>query len=73
MLTVQNNVVIFGGHKSEEVLNDTRCVVSAFIKVSKEAGMSDELIEKTCVTMIAEGFEMLSKNQMFDMKNGKNN
>ena len=67
MLTVNNNVVLFGGKSPEDMLDDVRCVMSAFIKHSKEAGMSDELVEKTCICMIAEGFEMLDKNKMFNM------
>lgn len=67
MLHVQNNVVMFGGGKLEDMLDDTRCVVSAFIKASKEQGKSDEVIEKACIAMIAEGFERLDENRMFDM------
>lgn len=73
MLTVRKGVVIFGGDITKEMLDDTRCVVSAFIKNCKDMNLSDELIEKTCVTMIAEGFEMLDKNQRFELGHGKNN
>ena len=67
MLTVHDGVVLFEG-ESKNMINDTRCVVSAFIKNCKEMKISDELIEKTCVQMIAEGFQMADKNQRFEFK-----
>ena len=73
MLTVNGDVVLFEGNGLKEMLNDTRSVVPAFIKQCKEMKLSDELIEKTCITMIAEGFEMLDENQSFELRHGKNN
>ena len=73
MLTVNGGVVIFEGNSSKDMLNDTRCVISAFIKNCKELGISDELIEKTCIQMVAEGFQMLDKNQRVELRHDKNN
>lgn len=72
MLTVRYGVVLFEGDIKKEMLDDTRCVVSAFIKRCKDMNLSDELIEKTCVQMIAEGFETLDKNQSFELRHDKN-
>lgn len=71
MLIVNNGVVQAQGRICPDMLNDTRCVVSSFIKMCKETGMPDELIEKTCVQMIAEGFENVNKNQMLSLRKDK--
>ena len=68
MLIVNNGVVQAQGRVYPDMLNDTRCVVSSFIKMCKETGMPDEIIEQTCVQMIAKGFENLDKNRMFSLR-----
>lgn len=66
MLSVNGPVVLMGG-THEEMLNDTRCVVASFIKKCHEMGISEELIEKTMIRMIVEGFENIGYNKMFDL------
>lgn len=73
MLTVNGGVVLFEGDIAKDMLNDTRCVISAFIKNCKDLNLSDELIEKTCIQMVAEGFQTLDKNQRVELRHGKNN
>ncbi len=67
MLMVHHGMVTMEYRTEEELLNDTRCVVSSFVKKCKDLKLSDELIEKTLIQMIADGFTDIDKNKMFDL------
>lgn len=42
---------------TEELFRDTRDVITTFVKFSKRLKVPDEVIEKTLVKMIVDGFE----------------
>lgn len=65
MIIANNGVVQCTYKNCDDLLMDTESVVSTFIKITKEAKMSDELIEKTLVTMIARGFENIKDAPMY--------
>ena len=67
MLIAHKGMVQLSGRIPEDLLIDTECVIGTFIKTAHEHGMSDEFIEKTLVGMIAQQFQVMDKNVMFDV------
>ena len=55
--------------KPEELLRDTRDVITTFIKYCQETQMPEKMIEETLVQMIADGFERDGKVVAFNVEN----
>ena len=55
--------------KPEELLRDTRDVITTFIKYCQETQMPEKMIEETLVQMIADGFERDGKVVAFKVEN----
>ena len=57
MLRVENGFVVFpDGVSADSLFEDVECVITAFIKISKQAEAPDEMIEKALISMINAGF-----------------
>lgn len=68
MIKIENGVIVTDFKNPMDILNDIRCAVWSFIKISKEAGAPDQVIEKTLIAMIVEGFKINDKVVLREVK-----
>lgn len=57
MIKTENGKTEVIAQTTEELIRDTRDVITTFVKFSKRLQVPDEVIEKTLVKMIVDGFK----------------
>lgn len=68
MIKIENGVIVTDFKNPMDILNDIKCAVWSFIKIAKAAGAPDQVIEKTLIAMIVEGFEINDKVVLKEVK-----
>lgn len=66
MLKIENGVVDLKIKNPNELLDDVRIAMGIFIKYSKDHGIPDNVIEKTTMMMVVEGFNHLNDIVIWD-------
>lgn len=71
MLKIENGVVDLKIKNPNELLEDVKIAMAIFIKYSKDHGIPDDVIEKTTMTMVVDGFNHLNDIVIWDNKEEK--
>lgn len=77
MIKTENGKTEVIAQTTEELFRDTRDVITTFVKFSKRLQVPDEVIEKTLVQMIVDGFErggnLVDLGGLFNAENKEDN
>lgn len=68
MLKIENGVADIKIKNPNELLDDVKTAMAIFIKYSKDHGVPDDVIEKTTMMMVVEGFNHLNNIVTWDDK-----
>lgn len=71
MLKIENGVADIKIKNPNELLDDVKTAMAIFIKYSKDHGVPDDVIEKTTMMMVVEGFNHLNNIITWDDKEEK--
>lgn len=75
MIRTENGKTEVRLQTTEELFRDTRDVITTFVKFSKRLQVPDEVIEKTLVQMIVDGFErggkLVDLGGLFNIENNE--
>lgn len=71
MLKIENGVADIKIKNPNELLDDVKTAMAIFIKYSKDHGVPDDVIEKTTMMMVVEGFNHLNNIVTWDDKEEK--